>query len=147
MDIATFHCGQQWLGLPREQVVEAVDSERLRAVPGSPPWHAGLLMFHDTPIVVVDVARLLDNSNCASGTDVIIAQLPNSSTCVGLRVDELGGIPEIQASEILAMGDVAHQSRAAIVDRAVRPARVGQPVLFILNLQQLMTRIQSGIRD
>lgn len=144
LDIATFHSGHQWLGLPREHVVEAVDGARLRAVPGSPPWHAGLLMFRDAPIPVVDVPRLLNGATCATGTDVIVARLPDSKGCVGLRIDELAGIPEIPASQILAMNEVAHQPRAAIVDRAVRPDKPDDPVLFIINLQQLMERVKVG---
>lgn len=144
LDIATFHSAQQWLGLPREHVVEAVDGARLRPVPGSPPWHAGLLMFRDSPIPVVDVSRLLNGSACATGTDVIVAQLPNSTKCVGLRIDELASIPEIPASQILAMNEMASQSRHAIVDRAVRPAKPEDPVLFIINLQQLLSRVQAG---
>lgn len=144
LDIATFYSGHQWLGLPRDHVVEAVDGARLRAVPGSPPWHAGLLMFRDSPIPVVDVPRLLNGATCASGSDVIVAQLPDSTQCVGLRIDELASIPEIPASEILAMNEMASQSRNAIVDRAVRPAKPEDPVLFIINLQQLMSRVQAG---
>jgi chemotaxis signal transduction protein len=144
LDIATFHSGHQWLGLPREHVVEAVDGARLRPVPGSPPWHAGLLMFRDSPIPVVDVPRLLNGANCATGNDVIVAQLPNSTKCVGLRIDELASIPEIPASQILAMNEMTSQSRNAIVDRAVKPSKPEDPVLFIINLQQLMSRVQAG---
>ena len=144
LDIATFHSGHQWLGLPREHVVEAVDGARLRPVPGSPPWHAGLLMFRDSPIPVVDVPRLLNGASCATGTDVIVAQLPNSTKCVGLRIDELASIPEIPASQILAMNEVTNHARGAIVDRAVRPSKPEDPVLFIINLQQLMARVHEG---
>jgi hypothetical protein len=30
------------------------------------------------------------------------------------------------------------------VDRAVRPSKPEDPVLFIINLQQLMSRVQAG---
>jgi chemotaxis signal transduction protein len=145
LDVATFYSGDQWLGLLREQVVEAVDGARLRPVPGGPAWYAGLLMFREAPIPVIDVPRLLDSAARAAGSDVIVARLPDSSTYVGLLIDELGGIPEIPASQILAMTDVTQQSQAAIVDRAVRPAQVDDPVLFIINLQQLLLRIQTGM--
>lgn len=144
LDIATFYSGDQWLGLLREQVIEAVDGARLRPVPGGPAWYAGLLMFRDSPIPVIDMPRLLDSAAGAAGSDVIVARLPESSTYVGLLIDELGGIPEIPASQILAMSDVTQQSQAAIVDRAVRPAQADDPVLFIINLQQLLLRIQAG---
>lgn len=53
IDIATFHSNHQWLGLLREQVVDAIDGSRRRPIPGSPPWHTGLLMYRDAPIPVI----------------------------------------------------------------------------------------------
>ena len=144
LDIATFYSGEQWLGLMRDEVVEAVDGGRLRPVPDAPPWHKGLLMFRGKPIPVVDVPRLLNGAHRAVGSDVIIARLPESSTFVGLLIDDLGGIPEIPLSQIIGMGD-SNQMHPPIVDRAVKPDQPDSPVLFIMNLKTLMARIQAGI--
>lgn len=143
LDVATFHCSGQWLGLLREHVVEAVDGTRLRAVPGSPPWHAGLLMFRDTPVPVVDLARLMDNSASTRGRDVVLIRASQEGQIIGLLVDDLGGIPAIAVSRLLPMTDVGQRAGAAVVDHAVRPERPEDPMLLILNLEQLLahTRI------
>lgn len=144
IDIATFHCNGQWLGLLREQVLEAVSDTNLRAVPGSPPWHAGLLMYRDSPIPVIDLARLMDNSSTASGHDVVVIRLTATSPSIGLLVDELAGIPAIAVSRMLPMSDAAQRAGAAIVDRAVRPERPDDPLLLILNLEQLLLHTRAA---
>lgn len=137
IDIATFNSNGQWLGLLREQIVEAVDGGSLRAVPGTPPWHAGLLMYRDEPIPVVDLARLMDNAASTQGNDVVIVRAGADTKPIGLRVDELADIPAIAVNRLLPMTDAA-QFGTAVVDRAVRPERPEDPLLLIVNLDQLL---------
>lgn len=138
IDIATFHSGSQWLGVPRSQVIEAVDGGNLRPLPGSPAWHAGLLMYRDAPITVIDLARLVANSATTRGRDVIVAALENGKQHIGLLIDELAEIPEIPVSRILPVTEFATRSGPALVDRAVRPERAEDPVLFIVNIEQIL---------
>jgi chemotaxis signal transduction protein len=142
LDIATFYSSQQWLGVLRDQVVEAVDGSQRRAIPGSPSWHAGLLMFRDMPIPVIDIAQLLDGTAASSGHDVIVTRAPGSNALVGLLVDELGGNPEIAASRVLPMSGITHSHAPAIVDRAIRPENAGDALLCIVNLEHLLLRTQ-----
>lgn len=146
IDVATFHCNGQWLGLLREQVIEAVDGTQLRVVPGSPPWHSGLLMYRDNPVPVIDLARLMDNTSAAAAAsrDVVLIRANPDGPAIGLLVDELAGIPAIPVSRLLPMADVAQRSGAAIVDRAVRPERAEDPLLLIVNLEQLLLHTQFG---
>ena len=138
IDIATFNSNGQWLGLLREQIVEAVDGGALRAVPGCPPWHAGLLMYRGEPIPVVDLARLMDNASSTQGSDVVVVRASADAKPIGLRVDELADIPAIAVSRLLPMTDAAQFAGTAIVDRAVRPERPEDPLLLIVNLEQLL---------
>jgi chemotaxis signal transduction protein len=144
IDVATFHCNGQWLGLLREQVVEAVDGGQLRPIPNSPPWHVGLLMFRESPIAVIDLARLMDNTSTTRGRDVIVIRSSNDGPALGLLVDDLAGIPAIPVSRLLPMNDVSHRSGAAIVDHVVRPERPEDPLLLILNLEQLVQHTRAA---
>lgn len=137
IDIATFNSNGQWLGLLREQVVEAVGGVGLRPVPNTPAWHAGLLMYRDQPIPVVDLARLMDNASSTQGTDVVVVRAGNDAA-IGLRVDDLADIPAIPVSRLLPMADAAQFAGAGVVDRAVRPERPDDPLLLIINLEQLL---------
>lgn len=143
IDVATFHCNGQWLGLLREQIVEAVDGSQLRQIPHSPPWHAGLLMFRGSPLPVVDLARLMDNTAITRGRDVIVIRSAEAPA-LGLVVDDLAGIPSIPVSRLLPMNDISHRSGAAIVDHAVRPEQPDDPLLLILNLQELIRHTRAA---
>jgi chemotaxis signal transduction protein len=138
LDIATFRSGQQWLGLLRDQVVESVDGSSLRAVPGAPTWHAGLLMYQGVPLPVIDLSRMIDKGAATSGRDVIIARTSGESPMVGLLIDDLDDIPEIAANRILPVADIAQRNGPKIVDRAVRPNQPEDPVLFLVNLEQVL---------
>lgn len=143
IDIATFRCVDQRLGIVRDQVVEAVDGDRLRSVPGSPSWHAGLLMYRDLPVPVIDLARLLGKSPHATVGDVIVARLPGTDRCVGLLIHELGDIPEVSPDRLLPFAERGGQRAGPqIIDRAVRPEAPDDPVLFVVNLEQLILYTQ-----
>lgn len=137
VDIATFYCGQQRLGLLRDEIVEALDGTNIRPIPNAPAWHAGLLMYRDTPLPVIDLSQLL---NAGPGTDarnVIAVRAADSEQLFGLLVEELADIPEIAVSRILPVGELNSRG-AAILDRAVRPEHAEEPVLMLMNIEQLL---------
>jgi chemotaxis signal transduction protein len=143
LDVATFRTGQQWLGLLREQVVESVDGSSLRAVPGAPAWHAGLLMYRDMPLPVIDLAQMVERTASVRGHDVVIARSAENAPLVGLLIDELDDIPEIAANRILPVADFAQRGGPNIVDRAVRPSQPDDPVLFLVNLDQVLLYVRA----
>jgi chemotaxis signal transduction protein len=144
VDIAAFRCVDQRLGVLRDQVVEAVDGVRLRSIPGSPPWHAGLLMYRDVPVPVIDVARLLETTTAPTVGDVVVARVPATGQFVGLLIHELGDIPEVSLSRMLPFTERTPRAGASIIDRAVRPESPDEAVLFIINLEQLILHTQSA---
>src|SRR5690606_250506 len=95
VDIATFYCGQQRLGLMREEIVEALDGPQLRPIPHAPAWHAGLLMYRETPLPVIDLGRLLNAGQGTSARNVIAVRAAETGQLFGLLVEELADIPEI----------------------------------------------------
>jgi len=143
LDIATFKVSQQWLGLLRDQIVESVDGTSIRPVPGAPAWYAGLLMYQGMPLPVVDLAKLVDKNPSNGGRDVVVARSTENSPMVGLLIDELDDIPEIAANRILPVADIAQRNGPNIVDRAVRPDRADDPVLFLVNLDQVLMHARA----
>ena len=142
VDIATFRCIDQRLGLLRHEVVEAVDGNRLRTVPGSPPWHAGLLMYRDSPVQVIDLARLLERTTTPTIGDVVVARVPATGQLIGILIDELGDIPEVAMSRLLPFSEHAQRGGSAVIDRAVRPESPADPVLLIVNIETLVLHPQ-----
>ena len=144
VDIATFRCVDQRLGLMRHEVVEAVDGSRLRTVPGSPPWHSGLLMYRESPVPVIDLARLLEKTTTPTTGDVVVARVPATGQLIGILINELGDIPEVATNRILPFTERAQRTTPAVVDRAVRPESPQEPVLFIVNIEQLVLHTRVG---
>lgn len=137
IDIATFYCGQQRLGLQRNDIVEALDGSHLRPIPNAPAWHAGLLMYRDTPLPVIDLCQLLHTGRGTDARNVIVVRAVETSQLFGLLVEELADIPEIAVSRILPVGDLNGRG-GAILDRAVRPEHAAEPVLMLMNIEQLL---------
>ncbi len=101
IDIATFYCGQQRLGLQRDDIVEAMDGTNLRPIPNAPAWHAGLLMYRETPLPVIDLGKLLNTGPGTDARNVIVVRAVETGQLFGLLVEELADIPEIAVSRIL----------------------------------------------
>jgi chemotaxis signal transduction protein len=139
IDIATFYCGEQRLGLPRTDIVEALDRTHIRTIPNSPPWHAGLLMYAEQPLPVVDLAQVLGACNVDGGArNIIVVRNPQDGKMFGILVHELADIPEIASSRVLPVDDLVRCRGPQVLDRAVRPERPEDPVLMIVNLERLL---------
>jgi chemotaxis signal transduction protein len=137
VDIATFYCGEQRLGLMRNEIVEALDGAQIRPIPNAPAWHAGLLMYRETPLPVIDLGRLLNAGQGSNARNVIVVRAADTGQLFGLLVEELADIPEIAVSRILPVGELNTRG-PAILDRAVRPDHVEEPVLMLMNIEQLL---------
>lgn len=137
VDIATFYCGQQRLGLMRNEIVEALDGAQIRPIPNAPAWHAGLLMYREMPLPVIDLGRLLNAGQGTNARNVIAVRAVETGQLFGLLVEELADIPEIATSRILPVGELNTRG-AAILDRAVRPEHPEEPVLMLMNIEQLL---------
>ncbi len=137
IDIATFYCGQQRLGLERNAIVEALDGTNLRPIPNAPTWHAGLLMYRQTPLPVIDLSKLLNAGPGTEARNVIVVRAVETGQLFGLLVEELADIPEVAVSRILPVGDLNARG-VAILDRAVRPERADEPMLMLMNIEQLL---------
>lgn len=137
VDIATFYCGQQRLGLMRNEIVEALDGTQIRPIPNAPAWHAGLLMYREMPLPVIDLGRLINAGQRTGARNVIAVRSVETGQLFGLLVEELADIPEIATSRILPVGELNTRG-AAILDRAVRPEHPEEPVLMLMNIEQLL---------
>ncbi|MDY6944837.1 MAG: chemotaxis protein CheW [Pseudomonadota bacterium] len=137
VDVATFYCGQQRLGLMRNEIVEALDGANIRPIPNAPAWHAGLLMYRELPLPIIDLGRLINAGEGTAARNVIAVRVVETGQLFGLLVDELADIPEIATSRILPVGELNARG-AAILDRAVRPEHPDEPVLMLMNIEQLL---------
>jgi chemotaxis signal transduction protein len=143
IEIATFFCGGQWLGVLREQVVEAIEAQAVRALPGKPAWCAGVTMYRGEPIPVIDLCRLTGSDITASRREIVIVQTRSPAQRIGMLVDTLAVIPEVPATSLLPLSECATRGSIPVVDRVVRPERPEDPVLMIVNIEQLLMTIRD----
>jgi chemotaxis signal transduction protein len=137
IDVATFYCGDQRLGLMRNEIVEALDGAHIRPIPNAPAWHAGLLMYREMPLPVIDLGQLLNAGQGTRARNVVVVRAADNGQLFGLLVEELADIPEIAVSRILPVAELNTRG-PAILDRAVRPEHAQEQVLMIINIEQLL---------
>lgn len=109
LEIATFHVGKQWLGIPSSDVVEATDSEDMTPIlGGNNDLVAGVKMYHGKLISILYLQRLLTpGAPIPEQTRQIVVVRTRNKVCMGLLVDDLGEIPEVARDEIQPVSHVA----------------------------------------
>lgn len=144
-EIATFTSADQWIGIAREHVVEAIAATGLRRLPGKPNWHAGVLLYQGNPLPVIDLSQFTGQPSSSTMRDVIVIESARGAPRVGLLIDELASIPEVALSNVLPLNDYSGRSNARLIDRAVRPNQPDDPVLLILSIEQLLAQVRSEV--
>lgn len=145
LEIATFYIGKQWLGIPTNDVVEAIDTEELTPVfGGKSDLVAGVRMYRGNLISVLHLERLL-----TPGADIperarqIIVVRTHGKSCLGLLVDELGEIPEVAREEIQPVSHMAAAGDTLTIGVVEGMRRAGDRhgMLSIIGVDRLCRRI------
>ena len=102
VEIATFYVDSHWVGVHSEHVVEAIDVKGITGVPGAGEATVGYLMFRSKLVPVVGLWGLLGkaaNRRHNHEPQIVILEVA-PDVLLGVMVDELGEIPEIQKEYI-----------------------------------------------
>jgi chemotaxis signal transduction protein len=156
LEIASFVADGQWLGVPAEQVVEALEGQRLTSVPNAPAFLAGLLpRGRHMPIPVVDLAMLRGSTRATSGPGgLIVVCRGERGAQVGLLVDELAPVFETAHHALQPMpmlgGDVGAGEKllrlpappaAASQNGSPNSSLSGGSMLILLALDTVLARL------
>lgn len=117
VEIATFHVGNQWLGIPSGEVVEAIGTEYMTPIlGGNNDLVAGVKMYHGKLISILYLQRLLTpGAPIPEQTQQIVVVRTRNKVCMGLLVDDLGEIPEVARDEIQPVSHVAGDGNSLTV--------------------------------
>lgn len=117
VEVATFFIGRQWLGLPADEVIEAIGIEDLTPVfGGNNDLVAGVKMYRGNLISVLHLQRILEpGSPISDKARQIVVVRSRGKACMGLLVDELGDIPEVARGEIQPVTHIASKGDALTV--------------------------------
>ena len=145
VEIATFFIGNRWLGLRTEYVLEAVQPEGITHIPGSCSFMKGQIIYDELPMAVLDIRQILNEPErpVTIESQIVVVQAENVK--VGLLVDGLGEIPEIDVSRIEEPDCVIEETR--YTDCIVKPEvnSANQDMLVVLHPQGLISFIKEQI--
>ncbi|CAN7381647.1 chemotaxis protein CheW [Variovorax sp. LjRoot290] len=139
--IASALVGDQWLGLPASQVIEAVVVPQVASVSGVAAGTTGIAMHDGQALAVVDLQRRRGQPSTASGADRLLVVCKTASgQRFALRVDEVGTVFDAQRSALqdLPAALAAHDPLATAVVRGGNPS--DQRMLTVISVDKLISK-------
>jgi chemotaxis signal transduction protein len=144
LEYATFAVGREWYAVATASVVEAVDANSVQPLLSRVPWCAGFVMFRGSPVVVADMAQLLNTPALAPSRIVVIIQVPDRTERIGLLVEILGDTAEVAASQLLPMETRGDPSLQA-VEFAIQPSDADDALVLTLAVDRLAALILGSV--
>ena len=120
IELATFYIGDKWLGINADHVDEAVNSEGLTTIPGSPDYVIGKFVYNDELITVIDIRTQLRLEPVRFDPNAPIVVVRADSAHIGIVVDALGEIPEICMDRVDKANSMLDSSKG-YVDCIIKP--------------------------
>ena len=112
LDVAAFRVAGQWLGLPAAMLTEALEQPRLTALPNAPRELVGMLQHEGRMVPVLDLGVAWWGRDEGMPDAPVLICRNEAGQCLGLRVDDLGPVFSIAASQALpSPGQRAHLVR------------------------------------
>ncbi len=106
VDIATFHIGSVWIGIPTDSVQAATIAHKITPMPSANKSIKGLITFNDKPIYLIDGYSAIGAEKPMSSTkDLQVVVVKTQSGPVGVIVDRLGDIPVVR-KDLITVSDL-----------------------------------------
>ena len=145
VEIATFFVGGHWFGFKAEEVIEAVNVDKITKLPHRSSALVGLKMFRDHAIPVLS----LHGELCGAAyevnpeSQVVVTKLRNGM--VGFVVDSLGEIPQVTEDRIDRQGSLV-RDLGQYIDSLVKPSPEDDTnqLLVVLEPNRLVQQLLAG---
>ncbi|SHK20789.1 Chemotaxis signal transduction protein [Desulfatibacillum alkenivorans DSM 16219] len=152
VEMATFYIGAKWLGVNAQCVVEAVNFKGVSAIPGAHPIVRGKMLYnnHVIPVLLIHSELRAAKPADESRSSVIVVQYTDENDkkqLIGIVVDSLGEIPEIDKSRIVESPSLF--DRKGLARSVVKPDPGSEcSEMFVeLNLERLIDCLTDDIQD
>jgi chemotaxis signal transduction protein len=140
LDLATFWVADQWLGIPLVDVIEAVDIGQLHALPNKRRGQAGYVMHAGAAVMVADLAALMGRPARKSKGEIVLVRISSGKT-LGLLVDNLDDIPQVNANDIIKSLDMF--ATGGLTEGVVRSPSAEGPLLLILSPDRVAAELSG----
>ncbi|MCB4361652.1 chemotaxis protein CheW [Quatrionicoccus australiensis] len=144
-EIATFHLGGHWLGLPVSAVVEAIELNGAACLANAPKQVYGALIYRNEalPIYNLHAALGLDESDEAGvGQQVVVVRGENGKL-FGILVDQLGEVMETPLSDIEDLANI-YVGIASVLASVVKTAPgTNAPMLVLLSVASMSEQLRG----
>lgn len=154
LDVASFYIGRNWYGIKTSQVVEAIDTDRLTAVPGAAEIVKGCLMHKEQAVTVFDLSQIVESRKIteerraprspSAKRQVLILRTAKDQNKFGILVDSLGDINEIPVSQLESASSMVSGGNS-LVESLVKPrdGSVDRRILIVLSSEQIFQRLSG----
>ncbi len=119
--------GREWYGINVGDVVEVLHMMALTELPDSPPNVLGMLRLRDSIAPVIDLRLQFGMGTCAYDLNTPIIAVRTSSSLLGLVVDDVDDLEQIDAAQI-----TSEENRASRYVTGM--ARLPDMLLLILDI-------------
>jgi chemotaxis signal transduction protein len=143
-EIATFYIGDEWFGIPSQNVVEAIDAVGITPLPGMPDYVRGVVMFGGDPLLVFCLRNHLYFKTAvdpAGYTQIVVVRAGDGEP-FGILVHRLGEIPEVENEAIDSVANL-FPGEGVLSESVVRPdPAVGRDgILVVLSPERIRQKL------
>lgn len=142
LDIAVMSCGEHWLAIRKQHIIEAIEASAITRVPGRAPWLMGVTRHAGKVLPVIDLGYWLDTQSQARA----IVLLREGDEFVGLAVDQLGDVLEISQDEISSVDVLGNGAHQQLTPQIVRPRDTTDSALLLLDVATLTAMLNKPLQ-
>lgn len=144
-EIATFHLGAHWLGLPVTAVLEAIELTGAACLANAPKQVYGALIYRNETLPIYNLHAALgleEPTESASRRQVVVVRGENGIN-FGILVDRLGEVLEAPLSEIDDLSNIYVGVASVLASVVKTPAKDGLPMLVLLSVESMSAHLRG----
>ncbi|WP_373073967.1 chemotaxis protein CheW [Sulfurimonas sp.] len=143
IDVASFMVGSQWLGVKASDVIESISINDLISTIKMDSNHhfKGTVIYNDSVVSVIDIQNFINEDITEEYEEIIILKYGNDGGYIGILVNSLSDIPEIDMNSIKPLQEYII-GNGTLVQSVVFPKdQTSKDVLSILSIEKINTQL------
>ena len=148
-EIATFHLGAHWLGLPVTSVLEAIELTGAACLPNAPKQVYGALIYRNETLPIYNLHAALGLEAPPGQTtacrQVVVVRGENGVN-FGILVDRLGEVMEVPNDDIDDLSNIYVGVASVLASVVKTPPGSGLPMLVLLSVESMSEQLRGSNR-